>query len=846
MSKLNLISAVFSALFVSIACGNRQKMTSTTSSTTASPGQHTTASSATLINEIDSLAPVLDLLKNQLSRAGIPRLAITSRAADVNRDNSIYLGFANKAPESLQPFVKRLGKMNPEAFAISADGRSVRILGNSVAGLRHAVYDYLQQIGFRYYQPGPEWQVVPRNPTLFIRYETVKGPAFHTRTLANGHGYLKNEALARKFNEWAEASGLGGFFQLNIGHIYQVVVANNRKTFLEHPEYFAGNVKKGEIPPAPKFNIANKDLLQLIKEDAIHRIKESARIGRPLMMVSMEPSDGGGYCNSPECLKIGNPSDQVFYLVNEVARHVRKTYPDMWVGSLAYNEHIVPTRFPLEKNVFVMVTNGFNRSKYSTYQLLEMWGRKAGKLGVYDYLNVFEWDNDMPGKSSASQLDYIRQSIPAFYRHGARAYMAETNVGYISKGLGQYVATRLLWDPSVNVDSLVNDYFDGCFGKVAPQIRKLYKAWDSAPKGVISDNLLADWIDWLTEADRLNKDQQVAARLDHIKMYLHYLAMYKRLKSDPSAARMNEVLVFANRTMDIAAFSTVPVMASLPKTSGFPNAGYYANPNQPWRKATAGVSRKELDQLLAADRKGLQKVVGLKNFAEARSFREGKIPLTSPAFNIKKPQVTFVGNTRFVLRISRQGETNKVDLTPGLSSKTNPGMPVTLKVYNYSLFQDIKTEADVLLQYDLDKMGVRASLSLASLKPGDYVVEVEDLQRAFLISFTGDLFFNAILSTDHIFQTSSVAGLNNLILDVPEGVTHFVVNKTKSLRIRSPLGRDFDFADNKNSTHVIEVKKGEAGTWLFYYQAGVINIEGVPPYLGFDPHRFLVPDPQSR
>lgn len=790
----------------------------------------------------DTIQPLVELLRSQLQLTGGQLPVISINQADVDAPGVVLLLTRAMLSAPLGQLAKPLEQMNPEAYLVKGNGKNVILIGNSAVAVRHAIYDYLEQLGFRYFQPGEEWQIVPAIKKFFPVYSRITQPAFHTRVLANGHGYLKNDKLAIRFNNWAQANKLGGFFELNIGHTYQVTVANNRKTFLEHPEYFAGNVKKGEIPATPKFNVANKDLVNLVKEDALFRIKESARIGKPLMMVSMEPSDGGGFCTSPDCLKIGNTSDQVFYLANEVARYVQKYYPGMWVGSLAYNEHILPPRMPLEKNVFVMVANGFNRSKFNTYELLQQWGKLVKKTGVYEYLNVYEWDNDLPGKSSASQLAYVRSSIPAFYKNGATAYMAETNVGWISKGLGQYVVAKLLWDPQVNVDSLVNDYYNKCFGGVAPIIRKLYNSWENAPKGILSDNWLADWIDWVMEADRQNKDIAIARRLDHIKLYLHYLALYKKLKSAPSPQLMKEVLIFANRTMELAAFSTVPVMASLPKYSGYPEMSYYANPQQSWRQAVDPVTTREINQLIQQDRKSLIKIEGLRSYSETAKFVNFRPAATSPALRIKNPNATFVGTTRFVLRIDKKSAENVLELTSGLSAKVNPGKPVTVKVFDLALFQKIKAEADVLLQHEQFKMGVKEKFSFASLKPGDYMVEIEDLQRSFNVRFSGQLHFNVVVSPDLILQTSSVTGLNNFIVKVPEGVTQIVINKSKSLKVLSPAGRQIDFADNKTGAYVVEIKKGETGDWLFFYQAGILNIEGIPPYLGIDPNRFLAPE----
>ncbi|MFN4312841.1 MAG: DUF4838 domain-containing protein [Chitinophagaceae bacterium] len=790
----------------------------------------------------DSLATAANILKNQLLRAGIKSVAVSTNSADVERTNYITLLLRTQLPASLSSVARSMSQMNPEGYFIRSDGRKVLIVGNTSVAVRHGVYDYLEQLGFRYFQPGEEWEIIPVVKTIFPNYERLNQPDYHTRMLANGHGFLKNDTLSARFQNWADANRLGGFFQLNIGHIYQQIVANNKSEFEAHPEYFGAPVKKGEIPVTPKFNVANAGLVELVKRDALYRIKESARIGRPLMMLSMEPSDGSaGYCMSEACKGIGGISEQVFYLANEVARHLQKHHPGMLVGSFAYNEHILPPKFPMEKNVFVMVTNGFNRTQYTTVQLLQQWKKKLPKVGVYEYLNVYEWDNDMPGKPLASQLSFVKKSIKDYYRAGASAYLAETNVGWVNKGLGQYVVSKLLWNVDVNVDSLEDEYYNLCFGTVAPTVRKLYQSFATAPKAVLSDNLLAEWIDLIQLADRQNRSPQVAARLHHIKLYLHYLVLYKKLKANPTPALMTELLSFANRTMNISAFATVPVMASLPKSMGFPKLSYYSNPNQQWRKATSPVANSEADRLIAGDRSSLQVVKGLRLQVEAARFENSQLTGNTPAGSIKKPGVTFVGLTRFIVRINKQSNQNLIELMGGLSAKTNAGQPNTIKVYDFGLFQSIKAEANVLLLHEQRSMQVKESFSLASLKPGLYIIEVEDMQRAFNISMSGDLHYNVAVSQDLILQTSSVTGLNNMILFVPEGTSQFVINKTKSLRVQSPTGRILDFADNKNSSHVIEVKKGEAGHWLLFYQAGVLNLEGVPPYLGIDPQRYLKP-----
>lgn len=786
----------------------------------------------------DSLEYAGELFNKQLKLAGIDKVDIFINRAG-NKGLSLLL--TNEAERSGIPFPASLKAYNAEGYYTKAGKSSIIIVGNSALALRHAIFNYLEQLGYRYFLPSPDWQVIPSLRTPYVDFQRLAQPAYEYRHFANGHGFNKNKNLQEQFDFWALANQMGGSFPVTIGHVYQTIVSNNKETFKEHPEYFAGNIKKGDIPVIAKFNVANKGLVELVKKDAVARIREARRIGHSSHMISMEPSDGGGFCESADCRKIGGPSEQVFYLANEVARHIRKEFPGVWVGSLAYNEHILPVKQKLEPNVFVMITNGFNRTKYSTNELLKLWSQNASKLGIYEYLNVFEWDNDLPGRSNASQLSFLKKSIAGYYQNGARAYIAETNMGWVSKGLGQYVAARLLWNPSLNIDSLANDFYSKAFGPAANEIRKLYESWERAPKGMLGDNLLADWLQWVEDAGRRTTDKTVLARLDHLKIYLHYLVLYKRLKTNPTAANMNAVLVFANRTFETGAFATFPVMVSLPKYSGFESLGFYNNSGQAWKKNNQPVSSKEINSLFQADRQSVKRVEGVKSFSEASDFDSKPVKPAANSLPVLPVISSFIGETKFALKIEKQSSANFIEIKSGYSARPEQDKPVTIKVYRYDLYQQIKQEADVVLSDTQWSKAVPKKISLSKLEPGEYMVEVNDQLKIFNIRFQGDIRYNLVMSSDRVTETSSIAGLNNFYFVVPGAVKKIIVHKSKTVKLRSPAGRVIEFMENKQDSHTVEILKGEEGMWQVFYQVGNLFIEGVPPYLGMEPGKFLMP-----
>ncbi len=738
-------------------------------------------------------------------------------------------------------YPKALRSFNPEGYYIQSDENRIYFVGNSALALQQAIFDYLEQLGFRYFMPGEAWEVIPAISSPFIKYEKLTQPFFESRILANGQGYYKNKVVEDDFNAWAKANRLGGFFLLRIGHVYQTIVSDNAEVFKKHPEYFAGDVKKGTLPVIPKFDVSNKNLVNLVVSDAKRRMEVYKKTGQHTNMISMEPSDGGGYCTSPDCQKIGGVSDQVFYLTNAVAKALRKDYPGLWVGSLAYNEHISPTKFELEPNVFVMVTNGFNRTNYTTNELLKKWGGKATKLGVYEYLSVYAWDNDLPGRSNATQLDFLKKSIRGYYENGARAYLGETTIGWVSKGLGQYVTSKLLWDYRLDVDSLAEDFYSKAFGKAAPHIKQLYRSWEKNSGGLISDNDIADWLQLVRESELSVTDNKIKARLDYFKTYLHYLVLYKKLKANPTTDNLYNVMGFAYRTFDMSAFATVPVMATLPFYSGFKGYGLYDKKEHPWMKDKRQVNAKELNAMFSHDLKEVKRVEGLRAFDYEKEFSKPAKPVLSPKMKPGNTAPSFTGETNFIIRINKKSENNFLNIKSGYAARPPDAKQVTIKVYRYLQYMELKEEADVVFSASQGEKMKDKLVSLRSLEPGDYLVRVEDQFKMFSLKFSEPIAYSVIMNPEKILLTSSVTGLNTFYFDVAPGVKKIIVHKSKVLKLMSPAGRVLDFTKNVQESITVDIKENESGLWQIFAQAGNLHIEGVSPYLGVEPAKMLLP-----
>jgi Domain of unknown function (DUF4838) len=788
----------------------------------------------------DSTDSVVKLLAAELQKAGISKVIINKSTLFAQK--GFLLLKTSEAEKNNIAFPLKLKSFGPEGVSIKANEKSAIIIGNSALALQQAVFIYLEQLGFSYLLPGELWQIIPKLNNVYKKVDILTQPDYEYRWIANGHGYFGSAKIENEFNFWAKANRLGGSLQVRNGHIYDEIVQRNEAIFKQHPEYFAEpGLPKGTLPVGPKFNVANKDLVKLIVDDALSRLEFQQRRGESTAMISMEPSDGPGFCTTPECMAIGTPSDQAYYLSNVVAKELQKKYPGTFVGILAYSDHMLPTKYKLEPNTFVMVTNGFNRTKFSTDELLQQWNKKAGKTGVYEYLSVYEWDNDMPGQVMAAKTNLLRKSIQQYYRNGARAYLGESTIGWISRGPGQYLAAKLLWNTSNNIDSFKNDFFKKGFENVSVLVRKLYDSWENYPHKVPADNDLADWLSLTDEAYKQANSAAVKKRIDQLKLYLHYIVLYKNLKKRPSEENLNKALSFAFRNFENPAFATLPAMVSLANYTGFTGKGIYDNPEQAWKKDKRPYTDEELQRDFQQDLSVTKKEEGIQLFADAEIFEQPGPSAFNTNVTYNKTPHALWGKAEYVFRIQKKSDLNYFQLKSDFSANPPVDRAVSVSIYPVKKTNLSAEEEKPLLTFNQLSKNKLEKFSMESLLPGYYRMVVNDQQKMFVLNFSPSINYSLLLKPDDKLLTTTLAGYNTFYFLVPKGVKKFLLSKTVTLQLISPTGRLIDKQNGADESFYVNVLPGEEGIWTIEKQSGNIYIQGVPPYLGDSPSEMLLP-----
>ncbi|HEX2845631.1 MAG TPA: DUF4838 domain-containing protein [Chitinophagaceae bacterium] len=725
--------------------------------------------------------------------------------------------------------------MGPEGIYIKGNATSIIIAGNSSLALREAIYFYLEKLGFRWFSPGDEWKIIPRVTSVYKDIYILTQPDYEYRSFFLGHGYNRSEKIEQDFTEWYVANRLGGAFPVGLGHSYDRIVSRNKQAFLAHPEFFAQKTPKGSIPANPKFNVAASGLVDLIRQDALSQANEKSAVS-PLFMLSMDASDGAGFCTTPACQVIGTPSDQVYYIANQAANAIRKSYPMGWIGCLAYSEYITPTKLNLADNIFVMVTNGFNKSAYTTEQLIGAWKAKVSKVGVYEYLSVYEWDFDMPGQSKGGKPGYLQNSIQKFYNAGARSYLGESVMGWVSRGLGQYVLSRLLWDTKVNVDSIRNDFFRLCFEDASVPLSKLYSQWENYEHNIPLDNDLAGWISLVDEADRLAKTNAVKERIGFIKRYIHYIVLYKNVKANPgNESAMDDILNYSWRNFERPAFSTLPAMISLPAYNSFSKKSLKSTGSASWKKNGTPLSSDETDADFLKDKQSIKRIDGLQTFSQSSKMMPAR---SSLALKEKKYEVSghaFSGNTEFMVQLQNKSDNNYITISSGYAAGATTAQLVQVSIFNAGA----SSGEPPLIEFVQKKKSYWDKIPMGALPPGHYRVVITDRKSIFSIKFSEGILFSVITRADAKILTTSIFGLNTFYFYVPSGIKRFQLIKTGTMSLLSPSGRLIDLKNNSDAT--FDVMANENGIWKITKQKGMLYLQGVPPYLGFDPLSMLIP-----
>lgn len=458
-------------------------------------------------------------------------------------------------------FYKRMEKDNQDVFLIEGDGKKyVRLMAFTRQGLVNAIYTYLDLLGFKWYHPGNEWMFVPKLTKVSLKINSVIKPDFLMRSFFGTFGTPRNRVIDkdalvdREWNLWAIRNRLGGSYSLQ-GHAWGYLFWRHISEFVQHPEYTAlvdgkrSDVKSG----AAKFCVTHKALQELFVKDRVEELKKKMKDhpSQPVYCISVEPSDGEGFCECDGCKKLGSVSNQVFSLANLTAKAFQQISDRAYVNLYAYNKHAAPPDFPLENNVVVQIIPYGYQDYTSPDSMFAHWKSRHKHLFIYDYYGLPILNLDKPLIGEMRPTEFVKR-IRYWHQQGIRGITLESSYSIAATGIGLYLFARTSWDITTDEEKVLQEYYSACYGKAASVLR-------AAQLLLGTDTLVRDKETLRKEAVNLiylgTKNQYLDSmqelRLSYYRAYLHYLRMLYALESGEASGDSAAVDALLNFTYGI-------------------------------------------------------------------------------------------------------------------------------------------------------------------------------------------------------------------------------------------------------------------------------------------------------
>ncbi len=361
-----------------------------------------------------------------------------------------------------------------EGLRIISDGSSkILIGGQNETSTVKAVCRFLEELGCRYFMDNDLGEVYPKKKTITVgRFDITEKPGLMVRQIWGSQ--WSGPSL------WKVWNGAGGL-AVDTGHAWGRYI--DERLFEAHPEYFA--LRDGRRRKGGWYCTSNPELRKIFAQGVISKGAHNP---------SVSPPDGTGYCQCDNCLtqddpnsiepSSGRPSMTNRYVdfLDEVAREVAKAHPDWLLSFYCYADYTQPPT--INRKVSANLVAWIAPIRYSRYhrigspnspcqaqleKVIDDWATAANHIAyrTYNY-NLAEC------LVPFSKLSVWKNDIPYLAKKGCIGINLESLVNWEIYGPHIYQSIRLAYNPDMDNDAMMDDYFMKFYGPTAGPFMKQY------------------------------------------------------------------------------------------------------------------------------------------------------------------------------------------------------------------------------------------------------------------------------------------------------------------------------------------------------------------------------------
>ncbi|MDP4266645.1 MAG: DUF4838 domain-containing protein [Bacteroidota bacterium] len=414
----------------------------------------------------------------------------------ISENNNIFLGYSESMKKSNVGF--DITELKEEGLRINIKTNNIAIAGGRPRGTLYGVYEFAERyMGIRFLTYDHTY-IPSKKENILVNTEDYKYvPPFTFRSSYYFENIKHPEFSVRLFNNsFATDTKYGGKSAMDFVSHSLFRQVPTEKYSKKHPEYFAeigGKRLLSAYGGGPQVCNTNQDVVNIVTESVLKEIKD-----RPgVKDIAVVQNDNQYYCTCPKCEAINkkeeSPMGSHLTLVNEVADRVAKQYPDVIIGTLAYQytrkapktivprDNVMVQLCSIECNLLRPVNDKNDDMNRPFAEDLAAWGKICKNLWIWDYMVDYR-SYTMPFPN----LKAIGQNIKYYADNNIKGVFMEANyqsdAGEMSD-LRNYVTSHCLWKPGSDSWALAEEFCRLHYGKAwKPIFEYLTMFHDNAEK----------------------------------------------------------------------------------------------------------------------------------------------------------------------------------------------------------------------------------------------------------------------------------------------------------------------------------------------------------------------------
>ena len=388
----------------------------------------------------------------------------------------IHVGWTKKALEEIDK--AQVEKLDIDGFLIRTTPDAVFLVGPKDWSTAYACYTFLEDFcGVRWFLPGEFGEDVPRSPELSIPVvDRTYEPAYKHRQYS-GFQWRDAHELQKWRMHVKERYRL--FYHHNLFKVFDVAKYEEL-----YPEVYPILGGKRRIP-GPSSPGGWQPCLTHPKavEIAVDYAKEFFAADPDRASISLGINDGGRYCECERCMKLvdeslpanARRSKWFFQFANAVAERFDELFPDKLIGYLLYGEC---KEFPEGMKIHPKLIGFYVTPSYG---LITPEGKQRFDEGLTDLTKsvsrfaLYDWFYGDGICVPRLQIRQAKYYLEHGYQMGARHSKAEAYMNWGLDGFKYWIYSKLLWDPALDVDALMDEFYTRFFKESAKPMKGYFQ-----------------------------------------------------------------------------------------------------------------------------------------------------------------------------------------------------------------------------------------------------------------------------------------------------------------------------------------------------------------------------------